>query len=175
MIAGFYLITGLIAVALIMVLKTHNMKRVVLICQALANLAISGYLMFFVTIPSVTGFFRIDHLSAFEAGLSSVVFFAASLYAGGYVRRLIETGELSPRSLGLFYGGFSILMTVTSVVFFSDNLVLFWILAEITTVVSAMLVASLSARENIDAALKYIFIVICLNIIIQNECNQDPN
>ena len=158
MIAGFYLVAGIIAVALIMVLKTHSMKWAVLICQAIANLAISGYLMFFVTIPGVSGFFRIDHLSAFEAGLSSVVFFAASLYAGGYVRRLIETGELSPRSLGLFYGGFSILMTVTPIVFFSDNLVLFWILAEITTVVSAMLVASLSARENIDAALKYIFI-----------------
>jgi len=42
--------------------------------------------------------------------------------------------------------------------FFSDNLALFWIFAELTTIISAMLIAILAARENIDAAIKYIFI-----------------
>ncbi|MDD4127669.1 MAG: proton-conducting transporter membrane subunit [Methanomicrobium sp.] len=158
MIAFPYFVVGIIALFFILTFKGHGIKKTVLVMHSAINIGISGYLMFFGDIPSVSGFFRIDHLSAFEAGISSVVFFAASLYAGGYVTRLIETGELSPKSLRLFYGGFSILMTVTPVVFLSDNLVMFWILAEITTVVSAMLVASLSARENIDAALKYIFI-----------------
>ncbi|WP_421908557.1 proton-conducting transporter membrane subunit [Methanolacinia petrolearia] len=158
MTAILYLITGIITFSLIMIMKGHRSKKVILILHSAANLAIAGYIMFACAIPETSGFFRVDHLSAFEAGLSSVVFFAASLYAGGYVTRLIETGELNPKSLRLFYGGFSILMTVTPLVFLSDNLALFWILAEITTVVSAMLVASLAAKENIDAALKYIFI-----------------
>lgn len=158
MVASLYILAGLIALILILAFKGHRIKRSVLLLHSAANLCISGYLIFFAKTPAATDFFRIDSLSAFEAGLSSVVFFAAALYAGGYVARLIETGELSPKSLRLFYGGFSILMTVTPVVFFSDNLVVFWILAEITTVVSAMLVASLAAKENIDAALKYIFI-----------------
>ena len=50
------------------------------------------------------------------------------------------------------------LLLVLVLAFFSDNLALFWILAELTTILSAMLVAILSARENIDAAIKYIFI-----------------
>ncbi len=158
MTAVLYLIAGIIAFTLTMALKGHMLKRAVLLLHSAANVLISGYIMFLGNIPEISGFFRVDHLSAFEAGLSSIVFFAASLYAGGYVTRLIETGELNPKSLRLFYGGFSILMTVTPVAFLSDNLALFWILAEITTVVSAMLVASLAARENIDAALKYIFI-----------------
>jgi hydrogenase-4 component F len=50
------------------------------------------------------------------------------------------------------------LLLVLVLAFFADNLALFWICAELTTIISAMLVAILSARENIDAAIKYIFI-----------------
>jgi hydrogenase-4 component F len=42
--------------------------------------------------------------------------------------------------------------------FLADNLALFWILAELTTALSAVLVVMLNAPKNIGAALKYIFI-----------------
>ena len=61
-------------------------------------------------------------------------------------------------SLKLFYTAWALLLLVIVLAFFSDNLALFWIFAELTTIISAMLVAILSARENIDAAIKYIFV-----------------
>ncbi|MEK7281614.1 MAG: proton-conducting transporter membrane subunit, partial [Chloroflexota bacterium] len=47
---------------------------------------------------------------------------------------------------------------VTFFAFFSNNLALFWILVELTTILSAILIVILNARENILAALKYVFI-----------------
>ncbi len=158
MIALSFFFVGACAVLLMLLTKKQTAKRIILVLHASVNLLIATFLYVNHSIPSTSGFFRIDALAIFEVILSCLIFFAVSIYAGGYVSRLVETGELSKKSLNLFYGGFSLLMAVTPVVFLSDNLALFWILAEITTVISAMLVASLSARENIDAAITYIFI-----------------
>lgn len=158
MIAAPFILIGTVALIFIIMVKQHSGKRLILILQAMFILLLSVTILPLSMIPVHTGFFAVDILALFFVILSSFLFFAVSFYAGGYVSRLIETGELSKKSLNLFYGGFSLLMTVTPIVFLSDNLALFWILAEITTVISAMLIASLSTRENIDAAISYIFI-----------------
>jgi hydrogenase-4 component F len=41
--------------------------------------------------------------------------------------------------------------------FYCNNLALFWILLELTTILSAVLIVTLNAKENIVAALKYVF------------------
>jgi len=90
--------------------------------------------------------------------IATVIFTCAAVYARGYVEGLILSGELEKGSLKLFYTAWALLLLVIVLAFFSDNLALFWIFAELTTIISAMLVAILSARENIDAAIKYIFV-----------------
>jgi hydrogenase-4 component F len=124
---------------------------------------ITGYILLCVQVPVDTfmvgsGYFFIDHLGLFEVMVATVIFTLAAVYARGYVENLLASGELETGSLKLFYAAWCLLELVIVLAFYSDNLALFWIFAEMTTIISAMLVAILSAKENIDAALKYIFV-----------------
>ena len=102
--------------------------------------------------------FRVDHLNMLLMLITGVIFTCASIYAVGYIDGLIRTGDLNRRSLRIFYIGFSLLLLVTTMALYAPNLAQFWIFAELTTVFSALLVAVLAVKENIDASLKYIFV-----------------
>lgn len=151
------------SLALIAVSRTNRQMNTVCIAEAALFLAIAVWLLLSGQVPIssfVIGsqYFFIDHLGLFEVLISTIIFLLAAIYARGYVEGLIEAHELGKGSLKLFYGAWAFLLTVILLAFFSDNLALFWIFAELTTIVSAMLVAILYARDNIDAAIKYIFI-----------------
>ncbi|WP_292391919.1 proton-conducting transporter membrane subunit [Methanosarcina sp. UBA5] len=156
-----YLAVGAVAFALILLSKSHRAMNVFFILHTLAFLAIGFYALLTITAPGFeTGseYFYVDHLSLYEVLIAALLFFLASVYANGYVESLMQAQELHRNNLKIFYMVFSLLLTTVTLAFFSDNLALFWIFAELTTVFSAALVAILSARENIDAAIKYIFI-----------------
>ena len=99
----------------------------------------------------------VDSFAIYEALITAVIFLLASFYSRGYVRSLLEEGEIKGRELRLFYIAFNLLLAVVTFAFYSNNLALFWILLELTTVISAVLIVTLNAKENILAALKYIF------------------
>ena len=99
-----------------------------------------------------------DPLAVYEVLIAETIFLLAAVYGRGYLKSLLERGEIKAESLELFYGSFNLLMAVMVFSFFSNNLALFWILLELTTLLSAVLIAILSARANIIAALKYVFI-----------------
>lgn len=156
-----YLAVGALALILILLSKSHRAMNAFSVLHTLGFLIIGVYIL---ETYLVTGFetgskyFYIDHLSIYEVLIAALLFFLVSIYSNGYVESLLEAQELHRNNLKIFYASFSLLLTVTTLAFFSDNLALFWIFAELTTVFSAALVAILSAKENIDAALKYIFI-----------------
>jgi len=100
----------------------------------------------------------IDQLAIYEVLITCVVFLLASLYGHGYIKTLVEKEGLRAGSLELFYICFNLLFIVIVFSFFSNNLALFWILLELTTILSGVLIVVLSAKENIIAALKYVFI-----------------
>lgn len=161
MIIFTYLIVGAIALALIMLSKSHRAMNAFFVLHTLASLTIGVYVLLTTAIPIFeTGseYFYVDHLSLYEVLIAALLFFLASVYANGYVESLMQAQELHRNNLKIFYMVFSLLLTTVTLAFFSDNLALFWIFAELTTVFSAVLVAILSAKENIDAAIKYIFI-----------------
>ncbi|HWQ48738.1 MAG TPA: proton-conducting transporter membrane subunit [Methanosarcina sp.] len=161
MIIFSYLIVGAIALALILLSKSHRVMNAFFILHTLASLAIGVYMLLTTKIPIFeTGseYLYVDHLSLYEILIAALLFFLASVYANGYVESLMQAQELHRNNLKIFYTVFSLLLTTVTLAFFSDNLALFWIFAELTTVFSAVLVAILSAKENIDAAIKYIFI-----------------
>jgi len=156
-----YLAVGAIALALITLSKSHRAMNAFFILHTVAFLIIGVYVLLTTTVPIFeTGseYFYVDHLSLYEVLIASLLFFLASVYANGYVESLMQAQELHRNNLKIFYMVFSLLLTTVTLAFFSDNLALFWIFAELTTVFSAALVAILSAKENIDAAIKYIFI-----------------
>lgn len=161
MIVLSYLAVGVIALALITLSKSHRTMNAFFILHTVASLTIGVYVLLTTTVPILeTGseYFYVDHLSLYEVLIAALLFFLASVYANGYVESLMQAQELHRNNLKIFYMVFSLLLTTVTLAFFSDNLALFWIFAELTTVFSAALVAILSAKENIDAAIKYIFI-----------------
>ena len=103
-------------------------------------------------------YFYIDSLSLYEILVTSMVFLLAAVYSRGYVSSLVEAGELDGSILRLFYGFFCLLEMVTVLAFASNNLALLWIFAELSTLFSSALIVTLKARENIVAALKYVFV-----------------
>jgi hydrogenase-4 component F len=70
----------------------------------------------------------------------------------------LKAGELDGSILRLFYGAFCLLEMVVVLAFASNNLALLWIFAELSTLFSSALIVTLKARENIIAALKYVFV-----------------
>lgn len=158
-----FVILGLITVGTVSVSRTHRQMNTACIFQAAVSAGLVVYVLLFQQVP-VTSFlvgseyFFMDHLGLYEVLIAAIIFTAAAFYARGYVEGLMVDGELEKGSLRLFYASWALLLLIVILTFFSDNLALFWIFAELTTVISAMLVAILSARENIDAAIKYIFI-----------------
>ncbi len=143
--------------------RTHRQMNSACIAEAALFLALAAWLILSGQVPVASiavgsGYFFIAHLGIYEVLIATIIFLLAAVYARGYVENLIEARELSRGSLKFFYGAWVFLLLVIILAFFSDNLALFWIFTELTTIISAMLVAILYARDNIDAAIKYIFI-----------------
>jgi len=151
--------------AILLIAISHTANRMNLVCAAQAILftLITVIIILFNALPVSSflignQFFFIDHLGVFEILITAVIFSLAAIYARGYVAGLLDSGELEKGSLKLFYAAWALLLLIIVLAFCSDNLALFWIFAELTTITSAILIATLSARENIDAAIKYIFV-----------------
>jgi hydrogenase-4 component F len=106
----------------------------------------------------MNGFLYVDHLALYEIIIAALVFFAAALYAGGYIERLVGKGEVKRGNLKLFYFSLNLLFYMTALAFMSNNIALFWIFMELTTFLSAVLIVVPNAKENIIAALNYILI-----------------
>lgn len=107
---------------------------------------------------SYFGFIYIDPLSAFFIFVTSVVAFAASLYSIGYVRRDVESGVMSEKKAGAYYGLFNFFCLSMFFVPSVNNLGMLWVAIEMTTLISAFLVGFYNNKESVEAAWKYIII-----------------
>ncbi|MEI8330991.1 MAG: proton-conducting transporter membrane subunit, partial [Methanomicrobiales archaeon] len=158
-----FVLVSIISLMIIAAAHSHRHMNMVCITQAAIFTLLAFFVALFQQVPVVSfligdKFFFVDHLGLFEVLLATVIFTCAAVYARGYIEGLLESGELEKGSLKLFYMAWALLLLVIVLAFFSDNLALFWIFAELTTILSAMLIAILAARDNIDAAIKYIFV-----------------
>jgi hydrogenase-4 component F len=156
-----YLALSIIILIAIGLARSQRIMNALSVIHALGVLGITGYILASVPIPQyylTDRYFFIDHLGIYEILISGIIFLFASIYAGGYVKILVDSGELQQKNLKLFYASLNGLLLIVTFSFLANNLALFWIFAELTTIVSAMLIALLYAWDNIDAALKYIFI-----------------
>ncbi len=154
------IIANALVLMLVLALKSHrkiNFLTVLLSFSYLAFLA-SGLFYDYSGIISLTNrFILVDDFGLFCAAVTSLVFFLSSVYAGGYVESLMKAGEMKKGNIKLFYISFNLLHMVLVLSFFSNNLALFWILVELTTFFSALLIVLLNTKENLVAALKYVF------------------
>ena len=100
------------------------------------------------------GYIIVDPLGAWVLLTCSAVYLLASVYAVGYMRALDE-----PRRLHRFYAlfaGFALTIFLGPLM---NNIGVYWIAIELTTLVSTFLVGFEKTREGVEAAWKYIVIV----------------
>jgi len=158
MIVMLYPVCGVIILLLQLTQKKHQWLSLLGVIHSVLYLFITAILVLYPKTWDQNLFFIVDHLNVFVMLITSIIFTSASVYAVGYIGGLVKSGDIDKRSLRIFYFGFSLLLFVTTMALFSPDIALFWIFAELTTVLSALLISILTIRANIDASLKYIFI-----------------
>jgi hydrogenase-4 component F len=102
----------------------------------------------------LNGYVLVDRASSWIILCTAIVYLLASIFSVGYMRLLNETARLSA-----FYALFAAFAATTLVGPLMNNIGIYWIAIELTTLVSAFLVAFERAPESIEAAWKYILIV----------------
>lgn len=156
-----YCIIGICSLVLILLARSHKFMTIVSVLNSICSLGLTIYFLFFFDLPAYylpNRYIFIDHLSLYETFINWIVFLLASIYAEGYMAHLLATSKFYKRNLKMFYTAFNLLPIIIMFAFFSNNLALFWVLVELTTVISAVLIVLPNAKENIIVALNYIFI-----------------
>lgn len=105
-------------------------------------------------IEALHGYLFLDPLGLWVMLCTALVYLLASLHAIGYMRGM--PGEAA--RLNRFYGLFAAFALTLFWAPLQNNPGLFWIAMELTTIVSAFLVAFQRAPETIEAAWKYVII-----------------
>jgi hydrogenase-4 component F len=100
------------------------------------------------------GYIVLDGLAAWVVLCTALVYFLSSLFAVGYMRTLDEE-----KRLWWFYALFPAFALTTLVAPLVNNVGVYWIAIELTTLVSTFLVAFEREAENMEAAWKYIMVV----------------
>jgi hydrogenase-4 component F len=161
MVLAIYAIVGAVVLLLTVLAKSHRTMNILSVALPAVYVSLTLYTLAYAAIPAYSlggNYFLIDHLSLYEILISAVLFLLAALYAHGYIEGSIEIQEMDRSSLKLFYVAFNLLLIAITYAFLADNLALFWILAELTTAFSAVLIVIMNAPKNIGATLKYVFI-----------------
>lgn len=110
-------------------------------------------------IQPVESFLVLDALSSGFVLIIALVGTICCLYAVGYLRRDLASGEVAEKRVGQFFGLLHLFVASMYLAVLADNLGLMWVAIEGTTIVSALLVGYYKHKESLEAAWKYI--VIC--------------
>jgi len=105
------------------------------------------------TTVALSGWLRVDALSEVFLGAVAFVYLATALFVLGYVRP-----EASSRHRRRFLAGFNLFAWAMVMAPLVNSLALLWVAVEITTVVSALLVAIDGTDAAAEAAWKYLLI-----------------
>jgi hydrogenase-4 component F len=105
-------------------------------------------------------YFRVDAVSGIFMLATGFLYAAVAVYAVGYVRHEIQAeSPASGRRYSMrFYGLFNLFAWSMLIAPMMNSLALLWIAVEVTTVVSALLVALENSEAAAEAAWKYVLI-----------------
>jgi hydrogenase-4 component F len=147
----------LAGVALSLAVRSSRLSEYATVIAAIIDLAVSiPLLLRVVNGPLVLAhsYLQVDLLGAWVIVCISIVYTLSSVYAVGYMRLLNEENRL-PLFYGLF-SGFAFTMLAACIV---NNVGVFWIAIELTTLISTFLVGFEREAESTEAAWKYIIVV----------------
>ncbi|GAK53195.1 hydrogenase subunit, NADH dehydrogenase subunit N-like protein [Candidatus Moduliflexus flocculans] len=153
-----YIFLTLVVMAAIALSKSHDMMNLWTVLHAAFALILSLLLLRKLPVFYFDAqYMFIDHLSVFEMLIAAFIFLIAAIYARGYVEGMLRHQEMQAKTIKPFYLALNALMVSILLAFCSNNLALFWIFTELTTLFSAILIVTPNAKENIAVALSYVF------------------
>jgi hydrogenase-4 component F len=160
-ILALFAVLGAVTTIVTLFARTHKRQNAIALVLPASYLILTIYTLLTASLPAYglgDNYFLIDHLSLYEILIASSIFLLAAVYSRQYIKDSIFIHEMDEGNINLFYVAFNLLLVAVVYAFLADNLALFWILAELTTAFSAVLIVMLNAPKNIGATLKYIFI-----------------
>jgi hydrogenase-4 component F len=95
-----------------------------------------------------------DHLSGWVLLCTSIVYFLASLYSMGYVKDHYSEGRVG---YYLLFSAFALAMLLAPLM---NEIDLYWVCIDLTTIVSCFLICFKRSQESVEASWKYLVIVI---------------
>ncbi|HUN84463.1 MAG TPA: proton-conducting transporter membrane subunit [Terracidiphilus sp.] len=147
----------LAAGALSLIVSRSRVAEYVTVLAAITDLVVSFLLLHEALEQRHTflhNYILLDNLGAWVILCVSIVYTLASIYAVGYMR-LLDEDERLPLFYALF-SGFAFTMLGACVM---NNVGVFWIAIELTTLISTFLVGFEQEAESTEAAWKYIVVV----------------
>jgi hydrogenase-4 component F len=147
----------LIAGALSLLVRRSRVSEYATVLAAIIDLAVSVLLLREALQHRLTfwhDYVLLDNLGAWVILCVSIVYTLASIYAVGYMR-LLDEDERLPLFYALF-SGFAFTMLGACVM---NNVGVYWIAIELTTLISTFLVGFEQEAESTEAAWKYIVVV----------------
>lgn len=123
-----------------------------LVATAASHLALTASLWVAPAAPALNGWLAADALGSIVLTLTSILFFVASTYTVGYLRRE------PPRGARPFAAGLLGFLTATTVVALSQHLAMMWVGLEATTLAVAPLIFHRHDRRSLEAVWKYLLI-----------------
>jgi hydrogenase-4 component F len=145
------------AVVLSFAVRSSRLSEYATVLAAIIDLAVSIPLLIQVLngpVILMRNYVQVDPLGAWVIVCISIVYTLASIYAVGYMR-LLDEDERLPLFYGLF-SGFAFTMLAACIM---NNVGVFWIAIELTTLISTFLVGFEREAESTEAAWKYIVVV----------------
>jgi hydrogenase-4 component F len=104
------------------------------------------------------GMFFIDALSAYILFIVILVSVAVAIYSVSYMGREFTEGLINIKELKNFYALLHLFIFTMLLAAVSNNIAIFWMAIESTTIVSSLLVGFYKDRESVEAAWKYIIL-----------------
>jgi hydrogenase-4 component F len=146
--------------------KGDRTRRALLVCVALAHLALVGAAWIVRPPPLVAGWVGLDAAGLVVLTLASALFSAAALYAVGYLEREgvgpraeFDEGFLFTNAPeAVFTGGLLWLLATLSLVAASRHLGILWVAIEATTLSSAPLLYFHRHARSLEATWKYLLL-----------------
>ena len=102
--------------------------------------------------------FFLDALSAYFIGIIVFIALLTAIYSIDYMGQEFREGLVSIRDIRIYYALMHLFVFTMLVAASSNNIAVFWIAIEGTTLVSALLVGFYKNRQSVEAAWKYIIL-----------------
>ncbi len=149
-----------------LLLPTERPQRIILLAAATTHLALAIAIVFRQPEPILNDWVQVDALGLLFLIITSTVFFAAAVYAVGYLQKEIRTPRpdwvegvlFSNAPQRLFVGCMLLFLSAMTLVTVSHHLGLLWVAMEGTTLASAPLIYFHRHHRSLEATWKYLLI-----------------